>query len=217
MSRYIIWGGTGQSIVVEDILAEQDYELNAIFDNNRSVNSLFKDIPISHGEAEFKTWLEKNKLSTRLFVTAIAGHHGKARVEISKKLMRCNLKPINAIHSKSYVSSKSIYGKGIQIMANATVNPNVNVGDFCIINTGATVDHECKLGDGVHIGPGATLAGCVKVGDYSFIGAGSTVLPRISIGKNTIVGAGSVVTKDLPDNVVAYGVPAKIIRKNEKA
>jgi acetyltransferase-like isoleucine patch superfamily enzyme len=46
------------------------------------------------------------------------------------------------------------------------------------------------------------------------IGMGTNILNQVKIGKNTIIGAGSVVTKDIPDNVVAYGSPCKIIRDN---
>jgi acetyltransferase-like isoleucine patch superfamily enzyme len=74
------------------------------------------------------------------------------------------------------------------------------------------VDHECILADGVHIAPAATLCGLVTVGESTLIGAGATVLPRIHIGARSIVGAGAVVTRDLPDNVVASGNPARIIR-----
>jgi acetyltransferase-like isoleucine patch superfamily enzyme len=88
------------------------------------------------------------------------------------------------------------------------------IGDACIVNSSANVDHECVLGHGVHIAPGATLTGCVEVGDRSFIAAGAVVLPRIKIGSDSIIGAGSVVTRDIPDNVIAFGSPARIIRPN---
>jgi len=52
------------------------------------------------------------------------------------------------------------------------------------------------------------------VGDNTFIGSGSVVLPRVKIGCGTIIGAGSVVTKDIGDNVVAYGTPCRQIRRN---
>ena len=47
------------------------------------------------------------------------------------------------------------------------------------------------------------------------IGSHTTILPGVSIGKNSIIGAHSLVNKDIPDNVVAYGVPAKVIKKLE--
>ncbi|NIA22818.1 MAG: hypothetical protein GWP03_01410 [Proteobacteria bacterium] len=47
------------------------------------------------------------------------------------------------------------------------------------------------------------------------IGTSTTILSGVTIGENSIIGAGSVVTKDIPDNVIAYGNPAKVIRKIE--
>jgi acetyltransferase-like isoleucine patch superfamily enzyme len=79
------------------------------------------------------------------------------------------------------------------------------------------LDHESKLGDGVHLAPGSTLCGCVEVGDFAFVGAGAIIMPNVSIGKNSIVGAGAVVTKDVPENVLVYGNPARIIRKVQNA
>jgi acetyltransferase-like isoleucine patch superfamily enzyme len=58
----------------------------------------------------------------------------------------------------------------------------------------------------------AALAGHVTVGDFSTIGTNATVLPRIRIGTNCYVGAGAVVTKDVPDNAVVVGCPAKVMR-----
>lgn len=56
-----------------------------------------------------------------------------------------------------------------------------------------------------------TKIGKVKIGDNVFIGAESVVLPNVKIGSNVIIGANSTVTKDIPDNVVAAGNPAKVI------
>ena len=53
--------------------------------------------------------------------------------------------------------------------------------------------------------------GCIEVMNNVFIGANSTILPNIRIGSNVIIAAGSVVTKDIPDNSVVAGVPAKVI------
>ena len=73
------------------------------------------------------------------------------------------------------------------------------------------------MGDGVHLAPGVTICGEVKVGDFSFIATGATIMPNINVGKNSIVGSGSLVTKDVPDNVLVYGNPAKIIREIDYA
>ncbi len=59
----------------------------------------------------------------------------------------------------------------------------------------------------------AAIAGDVSIDDFSTVGANATILPGLSVGRDAIVGAGAVVTKDVPDNVVVAGVPAKILRQ----
>ena len=59
---------------------------------------------------------------------------------------------------------------------------------------------------------GASISGRVKIGDFSSIGTNATILPNISIGKNSFIGAGAVVTKDVLDNQVVYGVPARLMK-----
>ncbi|MGG0729894.1 DapH/DapD/GlmU-related protein [Bacillus paramycoides] len=56
-----------------------------------------------------------------------------------------------------------------------------------------------------------TKIGLVRIGDNVFIGANATVLPNVKIGNNVVIGAGSVVTKDIPDNSLAVGNPARVI------
>lgn len=210
--KLILWGGTGQSIMIEETLRKQ-FLLEAIFDNNKNVTSPFNNVPIHHGWNTFLNWCEQKELSIIYFVVAIGGEHGEVRIEIHNKLKKLGLKSISAIHTSSYVSEDAILDEGIQVLPNATINPRVKLGKCSIINTSASVDHECILGDGVHVGPGAKLAGCIEIGDHTFIGTNSTILPNIKIGKNVIVGAGSVVIKDIPDNCIAYGNPCRIIRK----
>ena len=102
-------------------------------------------------------------------------------------------------------------GVGNFIARNACINPLVEIGCFCIINTGSVIEHECSIKDAVHIGPGSVLAGGVEVGDNTFIGANSVVKQGVKIGKNVIIGAGSVIIRNIDDNSKVVGNPGRLI------
>ncbi len=119
-----------------------------------------------------------------------------------------------AIHPRSVVAASVEIGAGTVVMAGAVLNPFVRVGRYATINTGAIVDHESEIKDNSFIQPGAHLAGNVTVGRNSIIGIGATIKEGIVIGSNSIVGGGAFVNKNVPDNVVYVGVPAKKLRNN---
>ena len=88
----------------------------------------------------------------------------------------------------SYINAK--YG--------VVIEDNVQIGSHCSIYSVSTIDNS---------------HGKVVLKQNCRIGSHSTILPGVSVGKNSIIGAHSLVNKDIPDNVVAFGVPAKVVRK----
>ncbi len=205
----VIWGATGQCIVLEEFLKEE-YNIIALYDKNANIESPFSNVPIYHSEMEFlNLCLSKNKL---YFIVAIGGNNGETRRMISEKLESINIIPITAIHPKSNIASNVKIGAGCQIMMNATIGARTVLKNYCIINTSVNIDHECVIEKGVHIGPSAALAGCIYVKENTFIGTNATILPRLQIGKNVTVGAGAVVVKNVNDDCIVVGNPAKIIK-----
>lgn len=55
----------------------------------------------------------------------------------------------------------------------------------------------------------------VIIGDNVWIGSGAIIMPGVTIGNNVVIGVGSIVTKNIPDNVIAYGNPCRIVRENK--
>jgi sugar O-acyltransferase (sialic acid O-acetyltransferase NeuD family) len=121
---------------------------------------------------------------------------------------------INLIHKNSTISTKCEMGIGIRIEPNVCVGPKTKIGNYVNINRNSNIGHHCMISDFVTINPGCTIVGDITLKDGVEIGAGTTILNDVTIGSNTIIGAGSLVTKNVPDNVVAYGNPCKIIREN---
>lgn len=116
------------------------------------------------------------------------------------------------IHPAATVSRYAALGAGSVVMAGAVINTDSHVGQASIVNTGATVDHDCLLADGVHISPGAHLSGGVSVGHCTMVGVGVAVMQGVCIGKNAVVGAGAVVLRDVEDQSVVVGNPARRLR-----
>jgi sugar O-acyltransferase (sialic acid O-acetyltransferase NeuD family) len=121
---------------------------------------------------------------------------------------------IPLIHSSSVIANGFIAGIGLHLSPLSVIAPYCTFGRFVVINRQVSVGHHTVLHDFVTINPGVTISGICEIGEGTMIGAGATVIDKIKIGRDTIIGAGSVVTKDIPDGVIAYGNPAKIIRDN---
>ena len=113
-------------------------------------------------------------------------------------------------------------GNEVVILMGAIINSGCIIGDKTMIDMGAVLGGNVIVKENCHIGANAVLAGTVEpyseqnvvINKNSFIGAGAVVLEGIHIGENCIIGANSVVNKDIPDNCVAVGVPARIIKRN---
>ncbi|MCD8048438.1 MAG: sugar O-acetyltransferase [Clostridia bacterium] len=115
------------------------------------------------------------------------------------------------------------YGLHISVGKNFLCNYNVtildiapvSIGDYVMIGPNtliSTVNHPISsAGRRKHLG----IAKSVKIGNDVWIGGNVTVLPGVTIGDNVIVAAGAVVTKDVPDNCIIGGVPARVIRSIE--
>jgi sugar O-acyltransferase (sialic acid O-acetyltransferase NeuD family) len=103
--------------------------------------------------------------------------------------------------------------EGCNIMTGAVITSDIIIKKGTLVNLNCTIGHDSVLGKFVELSPGVHISGNCTIGDYTVFGTNATMLPKLTIGKNVVVGAGSVVTKDLPDNCVAIGIPAKIIKK----
>jgi len=121
-----------------------------------------------------------------------------------------------ARHPHTVVGAGVSIGPGSMICAGVVINPGSVIGANVILNTACTVDHHNRIGDHAHLAPGVHTGGDVTIGAGTLIGIGATVMPQRRVGAWCIVGAGSLVHADLPDNVMAIGIPAKVIRTHEK-
>ncbi|MCF8093598.1 MAG: acyltransferase [Desulfotignum sp.] len=105
----------------------------------------------------------------------------------------------------------------VQGVAGFSLGYKTDIGAFCYINAceGVVIEDFVQLGSHCSVYSASTIdgkKGCVTLKKNCRIGTHSTIMPGVTIGENTIIGAHSFVNKDIPDNVLAYGSPVKIIK-----
>ena len=206
----VICGTGGHARVVADIVrVGSDYDLVGFLDDvyPERHGQRFCDATVLGGREQMG-----NLMAQGIRHVILAFGDNASRRRIGAELVATGFILGHAVHARATVAADVRIGGGTVVMAGAVLNPNATLGESVIVNTCASVDHDCVLGNAVHLSPGAHLAGAVRLGDESWIGLGAVVLEGRSVGARTTVGAGAVVTHDLPADVVAYGVPAKVIR-----
>jgi len=223
----IVWGASGHAKVLKPVIEKAGFRIVAMIDRNTNAQPIIPECPVfssledllhrqpKEADMDLMTWLRRSLFGTgetAHFAIAIGGDRGSDRLEIHRRLTSHGFSPIKLVHPKAWVAETAQLGDGAQVLAMAAVSEEAKIGRQSIVNTNASVDHESVIGDGCHIMPGATIAGCVVVGDLCTIGSNATVFPRVRIGSGAVVGAGSVVTKDVPDNTVVIGAPARFRR-----
>lgn len=135
------------------------------------------------------------------------------RKSLFEKIILIGFHPAILIHPTAVLSSTVQVGRGIAVMANTTINAKAKLGDNVIVNSGAIIEHDCVIGDHTHVASGVCLASGVRIGPETHVGVGASMIQGISVGRGCLIGAGAVVVRDVPDHVVAFGVPARIVRE----
>ncbi len=119
------------------------------------------------------------------------------------------------VHPLSYVAPDVKLGPGVVIMPNVCISSGAILDKACLIMVAATIGHDTYLGPYTHVAAQACVGAYLKVAQGVHIGLNSSIRENITIGKNATLGMGSVLTKDIGENEIWVGSPAKFLRMAE--
>jgi UDP-N-acetylbacillosamine N-acetyltransferase len=135
-----------------------------------------------------------------------------ARLTLGDTVRAAGFALATAIHPRAVIAADVSVGAGTVVAAGAIVNLGSVVGENVNIAPCASVDQQCTIDDGAHLSPGVHLSSKVTVGRAAWLGIGAIVNDGVRIGPGVRVGAGALVLEDVPERILVYGSPARVVR-----
>lgn len=210
--KIVIVGASGQGRVALDVArAEGAHEVVGVLDRDREVGSVWLGCPVLGRDDAMAEIVSKKGIEG--YFVGIGDNSGRAAVARRISESAASLPLATLVHPAATIAADARVGPGALVAAGAVIGAGAEIGALTIVNTRASLDHESILEDAASLAPGVVTGGNVRIGRGAAIGIGATLVHGIEIGPHTVVGAGAVVTQNLPERVVAYGTPARVIRQ----
>lgn len=214
MKDITIFGAGGFGREVKTIIdainkSEPTYNFVGFYDDGIQKGTIVNGYPVLGGIQEL------NEVTSELSLIISIGDP-RIKKNILNKIENSFIKFPTIIHPNASVSSDDVQiGKGTIICEGTIITCNIKIGDFVIFNLMCTVGHDTIIDDYCAFMPSVNISGEVHLHHSVYVGTGAKIINLLEIGENTIVGAGAVVSKSLPANCTAVGIPAKPIKFHE--
>lgn len=212
MKKIAIYGSGGFGREVEFLIQDINkktllYEFIGYFDDGKPKGEIINSFPVLGGMKELNEYKEDLCL-------AISVANPSTKKNIIKNIQNKKISFPSLLHPSAWIGNEEVtkIGKGCIICAGVIITVNIELNDFIILNLSCTVGHDTNIGKYCSFMPAVNISGEVNIKDEVYVGTGVKIINQLEIGENTIIGAGAVVSKSLPANCTAVGVPAKPIK-----
>lgn len=205
-------GGFGREVkmLIDQInLSKNQYEFVGYYDDGVERGTLINGYPVLGSVPDAN-------LIKELTYVALGLGNPVHKKNVIDALNNPNLIFETLIHPSVLMGNDEVsLGKGVLVCAGSIITCNISIHNFVTVNLACTIGHDSVLNDFVSVMPGCNISGEVNIEKGVYIGTGARIINQVSIGENSIIGAGAVVSKTIPSNCTAIGIPAKPIKSHK--
>lgn len=133
---------------------------------------------------------------------------------LAEKIINAGYGLATLIHPSVYIPECTEIGIGAIICVGSFISCDVEIGRNVLIQPHVNLGHDCRIGDNAVLSGFANVAGTCVIGPSVYIGMSVCIKENARVDEMTIIGMGSVVIRDIPENVIAMGNPARPMKKN---
>jgi len=213
MEKVVIIGAGGFGREVLDVfLAENEVSkrweiLGFVDDDPELQGKTLNGYPVLGSFDWFKT------INPREIKVITAVGNNEVRRKVVEKVQSIGLEFCSVVHPNVIMTPFVSIGQGVVVTAGCIFTNQIKIGNHVIVNLDVTIGHDTIIEDFVNLNPGVHINGNNKIQEGAYVGSGAVTIQDITIGKWSIIGAGAVVVMNIPEKVVAVGVPAKVVKE----
>lgn len=202
-------GGFGREVkmLIDQINAvSPKYEFIGYYDDGKEKGTVINGFPVLGKVSDLNSVTEEISI-------ALALGNPVYKKNIVNLITNLKVTFETLIHPSVLIGNDEVsIGKGTVICAGNIITCNITIKDYVTLNLACTIGHDTILENFVSLMPGVNVSGEVVLEEAVYVGTGAKIINQVEVGKNTTIGAGAVVSKSIPENCTAVGIPAKPIK-----
>lgn len=207
MKEVVIVGGGGFAKEIVWLAEECGRKVKGVLDDNPEIQAdLICGCPVLGKVSE---WTEHSDCE---FVVAIGSPRTRHAV-YNKMISQGPVSFATLIHPNVIMSKYVTIGEGTIICAGSILTVEIDIGKHCILNLNVSVGHECKFGDFVTLAPMSVISGNVHLSNFVEVGTGATIRQGLVLEQGAMLGMGGVLTKNIAENLIFAGNPARKLKE----